>query len=141
MLGISTYIGNIPLRLECLIINNSYCKHHHICVRNIFYKKNWHLDISKEYFHFVSEYSPLKCNIYWFKRWIHTSALIQSLFTQPPITLLDITSKLIIQQLCKFHIISIWPQRKKRTTLLLFCGFKQFDISLGTAGVGGWYYW
>ena len=20
-------------------------------------------------------------------------------------------------------------------------GFKQFDISLGTAGVGGWYYW
>ena len=48
----------------------------------------------------------------------HISALIQSLFTQPPNTLLHITAKLIIQQLCNFHIISIWPQRKKRTTFL-----------------------
>ena len=76
----------------------------------------------------------------------HTSALIQSLFMQHPITLLDITAKLIVRQPCNFHIISIWPQRKKRTTLLLlfpqfFFGFKQFHISLGTAGVGGWCYW
>ena len=48
---------------------------------------------------------------------LHISVLIQSLFTQPPITLLDITAKLLIQQLCNFHIISIWPQSKKRTTL------------------------
>ena len=38
---------------------------------------------------------------------LHTSALIQSLFAQPPITLLDITAKLLIRQLCYFHIISI----------------------------------
>ena len=50
---------------------------------------------------------------------MNTSALIQSLFTQPSITLLNITAKLLIRQLCNFHIISIWPQRKKRTTLLL----------------------
>ena len=46
----------------------------------------------------------------------HTSTLIQSLFMQPPITLLNIMAKLIIRPLCNFHIISIWPQRKKRTT-------------------------
>ena len=72
----------------------------------------------------------------------HISALIQSLFAQSSITLLNLTAKLIIQQLCNFHIISIWPQRKKRTTLLLLllpfcCCFKQFDISLETAGITG----
>ena len=36
----------------------------------------------------------------------HTSVLIKSLFTQPPITLLEITAKLIIEQLCNVHIIS-----------------------------------
>ena len=37
----------------------------------------------------------------------HTSALIQSLFTQPPITLLKKTAELLIRQLCNFHIISL----------------------------------
>ena len=50
----------------------------------------------------------------------HTTVLIQLLFTQPPITILNITAKLLIQQFCNFHIISLWPQSKKRTTLLFF---------------------
>ena len=37
-------------------------------------------------------------------------------------------------------------QKKKENNFIafisaIFCGFKQFDISIGTAGVGGWYYW
>ena len=91
---------------------------------------------------FLSKYPPIS-----YKR-SYTSALIQSLFMQHPITLLDITAKLIIQQHCNFHIISIWPKKKYIYIYIycfyfhhICCGFKQFDISLETAGVGGWYYW
>ena len=66
---------------------------------------------------------------YWKIEWLFSHLCIDPVTVmQPPITLLDITAKIIIRQLCNFHIISIWPQRNKRTTLLLL--FPSFSVDL-----------
>ena len=55
----------------------------------------------------------------------HTSALILSLFIQPPNTIYNTMAKLIIWQLGNFHRISIVPKSKWRKTLRHFWRYKK----------------